>query len=64
MGKKLYQDLKHSVGLAIKEEMINRKDRWELEVYRNINNLCVWCGKPMFKIVFYDIPVCKDHLTK
>lgn len=34
---------------------------WEEQVYRNINNLCVYCGKPMTTTVFFDVPVCDEH---
>lgn len=34
---------------------------WELQVYRNVNNLCVYCGKPMVTTVFFDVPVCDEH---
>ena len=34
---------------------------WELEVYRNTHNLCVYCGKPMVTTIFFDVPVCEEH---
>lgn len=34
---------------------------WELEVYRNTHNLCVYCGKPMTTTIFHDVPVCDEH---
>jgi hypothetical protein len=40
---------------------IEPEDAWELEVYRNVNNLCVFCGKPMTTTIFHDVPVCDEH---
>ena len=34
---------------------------WNLQVYRNKNNLCWKCGKPATTTVFFDVPVCDKH---
>lgn len=36
-------------------------EEWELEVYRNTHNLCVYCGEPMKTTIYHDVPVCFKH---
>lgn len=34
---------------------------WDVQVYRNANNACVFCGAPMVTTIFSDVPVCDEH---